>query len=116
MKKVLTAIGVSLLPLVALAQDLSGIENLADSIGNIVGTLIPIVFAIILLVFFWGLARYVFAAGSEDSKAEGKRLMIGGIIALFVAAAIWGIVEFIGTLLGVDTDEEINAPGVGNLN
>ena len=33
--------------------------------------------------------------------------MIGGIIALFVILAIWGILEFIGNALGIDVGENI---------
>ena len=113
MKKVLVLSAVLLTPALALAQDLSNLQRLATSFGEIVDTLIPVVFAIALLVFFWGLAKYILAAGSEEAKAEGRRIMIGGIIALFIMSAIWGIVTFIGEATGIDTDpQDVQAPGV----
>lgn len=114
MKKVLILSGILLAPALASAQNLDSLGDLVDSFGRIVGDLIPIVFAIIVLVFFWGLAKYVLAAGSEESKAEGRRIMIGGMIALFVAASIWGIVKWAQGGLGVDNVESISVPSIKN--
>ena len=62
---------------------------------------------IALLGFFWGLAQFVFAAGDEDKKAQGRQHMIWGIIALFVMVAVWGLVGFLGNALGI-------TPGANN--
>lgn len=102
--KTLPAFLVVATPLVALSQDEEGISGLIDSLTQIVNQLIPLAASIALLGFFWGLARYIFKAGDEDAKAEGKRIMIGGIIALFLIAAVGGIIQFIGTALGVPTE------------
>jgi len=105
MKKIGIALFALSMPMVVLADgELADINNLVTAFGNIINIVIPIVFALIVIAFFWGLAKYVMSAGDESKKAEGRNLMIGGVIALFVAAAIWGIVEFIGTQLGIDTD------------
>ena len=56
-----------------------------------------------LLVFFWGLARFIFKIGSGgDAKAvaEGKQLMIWGVIAIFVMVSIWGILRFFSQDVG----------------
>ncbi|MDP3763842.1 MAG: hypothetical protein Q8Q92_04380 [bacterium] len=71
----------------------------------IINTLIIVVAAIALLVFFWGLVRFIFKiGGSEDAVKEGRTLMIWGLVALFVMISVWGIVRFMqGELLrGVD--------------
>lgn len=116
MKKTLAAGSLWALPFLALAQELGNIETLVESIGDIVNLLLPIVIGIALLAFFWGLATYIFNAGNEDAKDKGKRIMIGGIIALFVAVAIWGIIGFIGSALGIDTQEDLgNVPGIEEL-
>jgi hypothetical protein len=67
-----------------------------------VNLLIPIVFAVALLVFFWGLVMYIF--GKEDDKAQAKKTMIWGVVALFVMASVWGLVAFIGSAVGVGQD------------
>ena len=104
MKKVLTSVAL-FAPALVLAQgntDLGNVENFVDDIGDLVNTLIPIVFALALLFFLWGLTKYIFAAGNEDAKESGKRIMIWGIIALFIMASVWGIVAFLQDLFGVD--------------
>ena len=99
---------VVLTPLVALAQNtnLSGIERAIQDIGGIVKLLIPIVAGIALLAFFFGLAKYIFQADDEDARKKGKEIMIAGIVSLFLIAAIGGIIEVLGDILGVDSDGE----------
>jgi len=108
--------GIFAVPHVAAAQELGNIQTLVESFGNIVDALIPIAFALILLAFFWGLAKYVMNADDEEARDQGKYIMIGGIIALFVAAAIWGIIQFLETaILGENADTtEQPVPGIEN--
>lgn len=113
MKKVLILTGVLLAPSLASAQALTGVKIFTSSIGQVVDLLIPIVFAIALLVFFWGLAKYILAAGSEEAKAEGRRIMIGGLIALFIMSTVWGIIAWARTQLNLTTNPgSITVPGV----
>ena len=91
-------------PLLAAAQGIGDLETLAEDIASIIDILIPAAFGLALLAFFWGLAKYILSAGDEEAKEQGKRIMIGGVIAIFVAAAIWGIVEFLGGLIGVNPE------------
>ncbi len=93
-----------LLPAVTFAQNLGNIEGIVEGLRNVVNTLIPIAAALALLAFFYGLAKYIFQADDEEAQDRGKRIMIGGIIALFLIAAIGGIIQFIGEALGIDTD------------
>ena len=65
-------------------------------------TLIPLAFALCLLYFFWGVFKYVkTGAGSEDAAKEGKQVMVWGIVGLFVAFSVWGIISFIQTELTI---------------
>ena len=95
MKKALLAFSVFALPLVSSAQDLDNLNTLADSIGGLINTLVPIVFTLALLYFFWGLADFVRKVGGNEME-EGKNKMIWGLITLFVMASVWGIIKFIG--------------------
>ncbi|MEO8637585.1 MAG: hypothetical protein ABI430_01650 [Candidatus Taylorbacteria bacterium] len=114
MKKFLIFAGVLLTPSLAFAQQLGQLDSLVTSFGRIVNNMVPIVFIIALLVFFWGLAKYILAAGSEESKAEGRRIMVGGIIALFVMASVWGIVRWAQVAIGIDpTKTDITVPTIG---
>ncbi|MEX2514998.1 MAG: hypothetical protein WD335_02640 [Candidatus Paceibacterota bacterium] len=98
-------------PLVATAQ-LENVGNFVDSLQTLINGLIPLVAAIALLAFFWGLAKYVFQADDEEAKAKGKNIMIGGIVALFLVAAIGGIIQFIVDAFGIDSQATINPTNI----
>lgn len=118
MKKLYAGLSLALLtPALALAQigsdsDLGGARTFVESLGEIVNLLIPIAFAAALLFFFWGLAKYILAAGNEEAKEAGKNIMIWGVLALFVMASVWGLVAFIGDFLGVEQGGNAPVPGV----
>lgn len=114
MKKVILA-GLTFAPMLVFAQSLGNIETLIQSIGRIVGLLLPIVVAIALLVFFWGLVKFIFAQGSEEAKADAKKIMLWGIIALFVMVSVWGLVIFIGNALGISQGDSIIIPTVPGI-
>ena len=115
MKKVIYIASVLfVLPALAAAQQLANVKSLISSIKEIVAMVIPIVFALILVYFFWGLGTFVLAAGDEDKGKKAKGVMLWGIIALFVAASIWGITGFIGNAIGVDNTNTVRAPIITN--
>ncbi len=89
-----------LFPKVSFAEA-HGISGLISATQKLVDLLIPIVFAVALLVFLWGLGIFVFKAGSEEARTEGRRLMFWGVIALFVMSSIWGLVAFLVDGLGI---------------
>lgn len=101
------------LPAFAFAQgNLNNLQTIVRGLGTVVNLLIPIAFAAAVVFFFWGLALYILNAGNEEKKAEGRRIMIGGVIALFIMASIWGIVAFLRNALGVGTDKAEVVPTV----
>lgn len=127
MKK-LIAVSLYLLPTLAFAQlgggnigpgnvtgsgnALTNIENLVRSVGRVVNLLLVVVVAVALLLFFWGLARFIMAAGDEGAKERGRQLMIWGVIAFVVMLSIWGIVNFIQSALGIGGSFNILIPQV----
>ncbi|MBV9349795.1 MAG: hypothetical protein JO026_03520 [Patescibacteria group bacterium] len=89
------AIG-TLLPLAAFADN----GSLADSgsgavsqIGAVIRNATPVVVALALLGFFWGLAVFIFNAGDEKKRGQGRSIMIWGILALFIMLSVFGIVQ-----------------------
>ena len=114
MKKVILAT-LAFAPVLAFAQQLGNIETFVSSIGRVVGLALPIVVAIALLAFFWGLVKFIFAQGNEESKADAKKIMLWGLIALFVMVAVWGLVRFIGDALGISQGDTIIVPAVPGI-
>lgn len=104
-------------PVAVAAQNLGNVNTLLSSIGNLVRSALPIVVGLALLGFFWGLMKFIFAAGDEGKRDEGKQIMIYGIIGLFVMVSVWGLVGFIGSALNVQSGGNATiptVPGLGN--
>ena len=114
MKKVILAT-LALAPAFVFAQSLGNIETLMRSIGRLVDIALPIVVAVALLGFFWGLVKFIFAQGNEEAKADAKKIMLWGIIALFVMVSVWGLIRFIGNAFGVGQGDTIIVPRVPGL-
>ena len=114
MKKVILA-SLALAPALLLAQELGNVETFMTSLGRLINIALPIVVAIALLGFFWGLVKFIFAQGSEEAKADAKKIMLWGLIALFVMVSVWGLVGFIGDALGIEQGEDVIVPGVSDL-
>lgn len=117
MKKVLAFMGAQAIvfsPLIALAGD--GSDTTAD-LGPITGlfnkfialineTLIPLVFALALLVFFYGIFKYfILGGGDEGSREQGKQLMLWAIIGFVVMVSIYGIITLVAKGLGINNSD-----------
>jgi predicted PurR-regulated permease PerM len=99
MKKIITIL--LFLPAFAFAAGVTDFITAAFRI--ITNTLIPLAFALCLLYFFWGVAKYIRSVG--NGKEEGKRVMVWGIVALFVAFSVWGIITFMKNEIGLPPTE-----------
>lgn len=75
-------------------------SNLGDLIAmtiDLINPLIALCTALAVLVFVWGIVKYIASAGDQKKKESGRVTMIYGIIGLFVLFSFWGIVRFIAT-------------------
>ena len=98
------AVGVALLPVLTFAADTgSTVGTILFKIQNIFGIVVPVIMTLALLYFFWGLAHYVLGAGDEEKRKEGRSMMIYGVIALFVMAAVWGLVQVLANTFDIQT-------------
>jgi hypothetical protein len=87
--------------------------DLAEQLKVFVDILVVVVITVALLFFFWGLALFILSAGDEEKRAQGKKVMLWGIIALTVIIAIWGLVTFLAETFGINPADNPDAlPGV----
>ncbi|MES3005424.1 MAG: pilin [Patescibacteria group bacterium] len=114
MKKILVRLGASLalFPALAGAQSIGGLMGLLDMANQFINRLIPFVITLALLVFLWGILKYVFSASGEG-RDEAKGYMIWGIIGLFVMVSVWGLVNILVRSLALDNTAP-PAPGLPN--
>ena len=63
--------------------------------------LIPIFISAAILVFFWGIVKFIANAGDEKAIEDGKKFMIWGLVGLFVIISMWGIIGFLQETLAI---------------
>lgn len=78
------------------------IKGLLKDFQKILNLVVPIVFSLAIIFFFYGLAQFIRSV-SDKTIEEGKNKMKWGVIALFVIVSIWGIIRYIGDSVGIDT-------------
>lgn len=106
--------GIALAPAIAMAQNFQNLIGLAESALDVTNIVLVIVFVLALLVFAWGIVKYITAAGDPAKVKEARGFLWWGILGVFVLAAMFGIVQFIGNSLGIDTSGggSVEPPGV----
>lgn len=62
---------------------------------------LTVLVALTILVFLYGLMRYMFKGqGSDTARVEGRKLMLWGIIGIFVMTSMWGLVAILANFVG----------------
>jgi hypothetical protein len=128
MKKKLTFLSglvLGLAPIVALAQVATGgsstactvtgnngtLFNLLCQIGQLLNTVIPVLIALGVVYFVWGVVTYVIAS-DEEAKKAGRDRIIFGIIGLTVIVAVWGLVGIVTRTFGVSNSGSVTLPTI----
>lgn len=95
--RIATVCSTLLLPVaVYAAPDLKG---LIQRFVDVIVIMIPVASGIALLVFFYGLTKYIFNQSNANEKESSKQIIVWGLVGLFVLFSIYGIVNvFKGTL------------------
>ena len=104
-------------PVLAFAQsaNLSGLSNLVTQVGGIIAKIIPIMFAIAIVYFFWGVIEFLRSAGDEKKRADGKSHMIYGVIAIAVMVSLYGLIAWLQLNLGINPGGSVTLPIVPGL-
>jgi len=82
---------------------ITGLSNIMCRIGELLGYVIPVLVALGVVYFVWGVVQYVIG-DSEEAKKKGRDRMIFGIVGLVVIVAVWGLVAIILRTFGLDED------------
>jgi hypothetical protein len=97
-------------PFIASAQALQPIKNLIVAVGGILNMLIPVLIAAALVVFFWGLVKYIQSPG--EGLSDGRNMMIAGLLSLFIMVSVWGLVNLAQNAFGVSGSGSVQIPQV----
>lgn len=99
MKKLLArgwVVVVAFAPALASAQNFgtNGFIGLLDAANSLIGRLIPFIIALTVLVFLWGVFKFVISNDAEGRK-EARGYMVWGIVSLFIMISVWGLVNIL---------------------
>lgn len=87
--------------------DLSSSPKLQDLFTHVTciiyKSIIPMLFALAVAMFVYGVVQYVINTSDEGKREKGKTYMVWGIIGLTVMVSVWGLVSILGGTFGVDT-------------
>ncbi len=67
------------------------IQDIISFINLVVGVLAVLA----LVIFFWGLVKYVYHSDDAHSREEGRGSIMWGLIALFVLFSLFGILQIL---------------------
>jgi hypothetical protein len=124
---VLSGFVLSLAPMVAFAQisttgaSTTGCNYSSQTSGTLLGLLcriaqvlnavVPVIIALAVVIFVWGVVMYVIA-DEEEAKKKGRDRMIYGIIGLAIIVGLWGLVNLLGNTFGLNNQGNIQLPTV----
>ncbi len=84
-------------PTVAFADALT----VVDGFITILDSIIPLAASIAVMIFFWGMVKFINHAGDEKAVEEGKQIIAWGLVGLFCIFALWAIVGYIQETLDI---------------
>lgn len=61
----------------------------------LVKTVVPLLFALAVVGFIWGIIQFYLNPENEEKRKKGKSFIVGGLIALFVMTSMWGLVSIL---------------------
>ncbi|MDE1919743.1 MAG: hypothetical protein KGH56_03565 [Patescibacteria group bacterium] len=88
----------------------SNAQTFAQFVGSgstgVVGALntavVPVLFALALASFVWGVVSYFFLHGGDETKrAEGRQFILWGVLGMVVLFSVWGFVRLLLSTLGI---------------
>lgn len=120
MKQLITSASLFALPAVVSAQ---GIADSADAgpfqdlLENILifsnDVLIPFILGIGFLVFVWGMFKFfIFGGANDESKEQGKSLIIYATLGFVLIIVFWGIVNLLSESTGLVDQSLNNIPSI----
>jgi len=87
------------------------IQSLICKFNEILGAVLPLLIALGVVFFVWGVITYVIA-GDEEAKTAGRDKMIMGIIGLAIIVGLWGLVRIVTNTFGINNVTNITLPTV----
>ncbi len=90
----------------------TNLEQLLCKVSLLLNSVVPVLIALGVVYFVWGVIQYVIAS-DEEAKKKGRNSIIWGLIGLAVIIALWGLVRILSnTFVGdAGNNQSITLPG-----
>ncbi len=75
----------------------------AGTITQYINIAIGLIIGIAVLVFIFGLIKYVTAGGDPEQLKAARNTIIMGIVVIAVMITVWGLIKFVVSVSGLNT-------------
>jgi hypothetical protein len=69
--------------------------SISQSLVSFINVVIAVLVPLALVIFFWGLVRYIYKSDDEGERERGKETILWSLIAIFVLFSVWGILSLL---------------------
>lgn len=69
---------------------------------TILQPIVVLMFAVALVMFFWGIVQFVATSNTDEGRETGKKNIMYGIIGMFIMFSVYGIIGIISGTFGID--------------
>lgn len=83
----------ALLPVIASAQATDAL-SLWSYLMRLIIRVTQLFWILTIFTFLWGLVNFMRKADVEKERANARQMMIGSVVAFFLAVSFWGLVTF----------------------
>lgn len=74
----------------------ASVKTLMNSITKvIINPLIVLIFALAVVIFVYGLVRYLISPDSEEVRKSSKSSMFWGLVGIFIMVSVYSIIKII---------------------
>lgn len=81
----------------------ASVVTLMKSINRvIINPLIVFLFALAMVYFIYGLARYLLSPDNEEVRKTSKQQILWGIVGMFIMISVFGILSLIMNTFGIE--------------
>jgi len=94
-----SVLGIFPVLLIGLLPSFAYAASFKDIVGRIIGvfngTIVPVLIGFGVIMIIFGIFRYINAGDDPKKLAEGGKLVLWGVIGVFIMLSIWGLVALI---------------------
>jgi hypothetical protein len=85
-----------LIPKTASAQAIEGVINNLNGVTN---AIVSLLMGILVVVFMWGVIKYVLRADNERARTEARKYMTFGVVGMAVVMGVWTLAALVKSLI-----------------